>query len=104
MAVQPLLIELTKSFVSDLPAGAKVTINGEVKDFPIFRTMKEDGAIKKFVYIDHDVGYIERAALVDEQGRELDVKKLEVEKGEDGFMLVFILEITLKGGVNDGEQ
>lgn len=97
MAVQPLLLDLTREYVSSLPAGAKVTINNEVIDYPIFRTIIDGVSVKKYVYIDEDVGHISKGALVDSLGRELDVKEFEVTKGEDGFMLVFIIDVTLEG-------
>lgn len=100
MSLKPLYVNLVRGFASNLGVKAKVTIDGTIKDCDIFRTSIEEESIKKFVYIDEGVGHITEAKLVDSSERELDVKSLDIQKGEDGYMIVFQTSLKIEEGSN----
>lgn len=94
--IQNLLSDEILNFVDSYIKKAKVIINGVEIEKEIYRTIKENGVIRKYVYLDHETGVITKAALVDSQGRELYVKSLNYTKGADGFTIVFPIKQTIE--------
>ncbi|MCD5324787.1 MULTISPECIES: hypothetical protein [Pontibacillus] len=96
MALQPLLINQTVTYINNLIDKAKITIDDVTEDYPIYNSLVEGNSIKKYVYLDNATGYISEAKLVDSLGRDLSVKPLKISKGQDGFMMVFLIELNVK--------
>lgn len=90
----------TLSFWDRLIVGAKVTINGVVNEYPIFKTVTTDDTLKKFLYLQTVVGTVTKAIVIDSQGREVRHKEMNITKGEDGLMIAFTLSIEVKEDVN----
>lgn len=84
-------------FLSTLVRRAIVTIDGNEREYDIYRTKREGNTLKKMVYTTSETGYISTARLVDVQGRTIQTKGVNVQKFEDGFMIVFSIEIKVEG-------
>ena len=99
MAAQDLLFELWMDFLNTTIRSAKVTVDDVVIEKPIFRTSVESSIIKKYIYLDQEFGNVSRAALFDGQGREVEVEEMNIEKTQDGQMIVFFyaFELTKRG-------
>ncbi|MFJ3386345.1 hypothetical protein [Lysinibacillus sp. NPDC086135] len=93
--LQPLMIDLTQQFLSNLVAGAKVTIDGVVYDKEIYQTSKKYG-LRKYVKLSTEQGLVTRAALVDRYGRELYVKTMNYQKKAQGYVIAFPLHLDAK--------
>lgn len=93
--IQPLMIDLTQQFLSNLVAGAKVTIDGVVYDKEIYHTSTKYG-LRKYVKLSIEQGLVTRAALVDSYGRELYVKTMNYQKGSQGYVIAFPLQLEAK--------
>jgi len=93
--IQPLMIDLTQQFLSNLVAGAKVTIDGVVYDKEIYHTSTKYG-LRKYVKLSLEQGLVTRAALVDSYGRELYVKTMNYQKGSQGYVIAFPLQLEAK--------
>ncbi|MED4551204.1 hypothetical protein P9305_00635 [Lysinibacillus capsici] len=93
--IQPLMIDLTQQFLSNLVAGAKVTIDGVVYDKEIYHTSTKYG-LRKYVKLTLEQGLVTRAALVDSYGRELYVKTMNYQKGSQGYVIAFPLQLEAK--------
>lgn len=100
MANNTLLEDATLQFWDGFIAGAKVTIDGVESDYPIFKTLIEGKRLKKFVYLQTEMGLLTHARLVDAQGREVRAKDMNIRKNEDGLMVTFFLSIRIEEGVN----
>ncbi|WP_342557008.1 hypothetical protein [Lysinibacillus sp. FSL P4-0201] len=93
--IQPLMIDLTQQFLSNLVAGAKVTIDEVVYDKEIYHTSTKYG-LRKYVKLSLEQGLVTRAALVDSYGRELYVKTMNYQKGSQGYVIAFPLQLEAK--------
>lgn len=93
--IQPLMLDLVQQYLSDMVAGAKVTINGIVHDKEIYHTSTKYG-LRKYVKLSREQGLVTRAALVDSYGRELYVKTMNYQKGVKGYVIAFPLQIEAK--------
>ena len=89
------MIDLTQQFLSNLVAGAKVTIDGVVYDKEIYHTSTKYG-LRKYVKLSLEQGLVTRAALVDSYGRELYVKTINYQKGAQGYVIAFPLQLEAK--------
>lgn len=88
--IQPIAVTEILNFVSNSIKGAKVTVNGVEKEFPIWKTKFAKDTVRKYVKLGtEERGLITKAALVDVQGREWAVENYDYEKGQDGFILAF---------------
>jgi len=96
--IQQRLLELTRDSVSGFFASALVNVNGQLKPYPIYKTVIDGMKITKYVYLD-DVaaqGQILNAVLVDSQGNSLAVKNMNIIKGDDGLLLAFQFVIKVE--------
>lgn len=88
--IQNVAVTEILNFFSNSVKSAKVTIDGEEKSFPIWKTKFTEDTVRKYVQLGADVkGLITRAALIDTQGREWAVEEYHYVKGEKGFVLAF---------------
>lgn len=93
--IQPIMIDLTQQFLSNLTVGAKVTIDGVVYKKEIYHTSTKVG-LRKYVKLSTEQGLVTRAALVDSYGRELYVKTMNYQKGSQGYVIAFPLQLEAK--------
>ncbi|GLC88268.1 hypothetical protein [Lysinibacillus piscis] len=93
--IQSLMLELLQQYLSNMVVGAKVTIDGVVYDKEIYHTSTKYG-LRKYVKLSMEQGLVTRAALVDSHGRELYVKTMNYQKGVQGYVITFPLQIEAK--------
>lgn len=102
MAVS-LLEDETLKFWQRLIVGAKVTIDGVEKDYPIHTSSYIEGnVLKLFVGLETETGHITLAYVIDQHGRRIREKSMNIRKGEDGLMITFFLGLEIKEGVPNG--
>lgn len=92
--VQPLLLQLTEGFLDSLVAGARVTIDGVIREKEISHTSTRYG-LRKYIKLT-ERGTVTRAALVDAIGRELYVKEMNYQIGSQGYVIAFPLALEVK--------
>ncbi|MEK4712229.1 hypothetical protein [Sporosarcina sp. FSL K6-5500] len=98
-----LLEDETLKFWDRLIVGAKVTIDGIERDYPIHESSYIEGnTLKKFVYLESESGHVTHAYVYDQHGRQIREKKMNIQKGEDGLMVTFFLSLEIKEGVTSG--
>lgn len=98
-----LLQEETLKFWDRLMVGAKVTIDGTERDYPIHPSSYIEGnTLKKFVYLESESGHVTHAYIHDQHGRRIREKTMNIRKGEDGLMVTFFFQLELKEGVSVG--
>lgn len=103
MAAQQLLFDLWVNFMKTTIRSAKLTIDGVVHEKSILEPSIEGNVMKFYIYLDVESGIVSRAALLDHQGREVDVEEMNIEKTQDGQVIVFFYEFELsKRGVAVG--
>lgn len=96
--IQQRLLDLTRDSMSGLFASALVNVNGQLKPYPIYKTVIDGMKVTKYIYLD-DVaaqGQILNATLVDSQGNSLAVKNMNIIKGDDGLLLAFQFVIKVE--------
>ena len=99
MAIQPRYTSAILEAIKSLGAKAVVTINGVEREYPLLNTIQTENTIKHFVYLENETGTITSAKLVDSVGRELQTYTTVVEKGVNGFTIVFAITIEIKEGI-----
>ncbi|MGN4124832.1 hypothetical protein ACMGD3_07425 [Lysinibacillus sphaericus] len=93
--IQPLMLDLVQQFSSDMVASAKVTIDGVEYNKEIYQTSTKHG-LRKYVKLSLEQGLVTRASLIDRYGRELYVKTLNYQKGAQGYVIAFPLQLEAK--------
>lgn len=96
--IQPLLIEKLINYLDDLIFRGKVKINGEYKNYEVFKTVKEGNVLRKYLYLETETGYVEEAQLLTSMNEVLAIKPFAIEKQDDGLVLVFEFTITVEEG------
>lgn len=98
-----LLEDETLKFWDRLIVGAKVTIDSIERDYPIHPSSYIEGdVLKKFVYLESESGHITNAYVIDQHGRRIREKTMNIRKGDNGLMISFFLSIEIKEGVTSG--
>lgn len=97
--IHPLLVDNVIDYIMGLSTKAIVTIDGIDREYEYYRVMREGNLIKKYVYLRDEIGQITGAHAVDVQGRQLESYEAQIQKGPDGFMIVFLLELKIEGMV-----
>ena len=96
MAITTLYRDILLDFAKDIAKSAKLVVDGNIVEYPIYKTLAEDGVIKHFIYPQEENVQITKAQLFDAQGRELQYREFNVTKGLDGFAIVFVTAIEIK--------
>lgn len=96
--VQDLLVTKMVDFLDDLIHRGKIKLNGEYKNYEIFKTDKQGSRIRKYLYLDTEVGLVEEAQLLSSMGEVLAIKPFSIQKQDDGLVLAFEFTITVKEG------
>lgn len=96
--VQQILIDKIVNYLDELISRGKVKINGQYKNYDIFKTVKEGNVLRKYLYLETETGYVEEAQLLTSMNEVLAVKPFSIEKQDDGLVLAFEFTIEIKGG------
>lgn len=96
--VQQVLVDKIVNYLDELISRGKVKINGQYKNYDIFKTVKEGNVLRKYLYLETETGYVEEAQLLSSMGEVLAIKPFAIEKQDDGLVLAFEFTITVKEG------
>lgn len=96
--VQQILVDKIVNYLDELISRGKVKINGQYKNYDIFKTVKEGNVLRKYLYLETETGYVEEAQLLSSMGEVLAIKPFAIEKQDDGLVLAFEFTITVKEG------
>lgn len=99
MTIQALYRSAILEAIKNLGEKAIVTIGGVSREYPLLNTLQTNNTIKHYVYLENETGTITSAKLVDSVGRELQTYNTAVEKGQDGFTIVFAVRIDIGEGI-----
>ncbi|KAB8139255.1 hypothetical protein F9U64_01125 [Gracilibacillus oryzae] len=94
--VQPIFIEKTINYWNELIKRGKVKLNGQYVNYDIFRTIQEGNELRKYLYLETETGHVEEAQLLTNMNEVLAIKPYKIDKAEDGLVLVFAFELTIK--------
>lgn len=97
--IHQLLVDMTMDFIQSIASKAIITINDIEHQYDFYRVEREGNVLKKYVYLSTEIGTVTNARVVDVQGRNLETYSSHIEKGPDGFMIVFYLELKVEGAV-----
>ncbi|WP_153732522.1 hypothetical protein [Sporosarcina obsidiansis] len=98
-----LLEDETLKFWDRLMVGAKVTIDGTERDYPIHPSSYIEGnTLKKFVYLSTESGHVTHAYIHDQHGRRIREKTMDIKKDGNGLMVTFFLSLEIKEGITSG--
>ena len=59
--VQQILVDKIVNYLDELIFRGKVKINGQYKNYDIFKTVKEGNVLRKYLYLETETGYLEEA-------------------------------------------
>lgn len=96
--VQQILVDKIVNYLDELISRGKVKINGQYKNYDIFKTVKKGNVLRKYLYLETETGYVEEAQLLSSMGEVLAIKPFAIEKQDDGLVLAFEFTITVKEG------
>ena len=96
--VQQILVDRIINYLDELIFRGKVKINGQYKNYDIFKTIKEGNILRKYLYLETEIGYVEEAQLLTSMNEVLAIKPFSIEKQDDGLVLAFEFTIEIKEG------
>lgn len=96
METEQLLVDATLDFMSGYIRKAKITIDDIEKEYEITKSSIRNNTIRKYVFLTTETGVISSAKLIDAQGRTLRSKNVDIKKGPDGFMIVFVYRLIVE--------
>lgn len=94
--VQPIMLEKIIDYINSLVDKGKVKINGTYQNYSIFRTIKQDNTVRKYIYLETEVGYVEEAQLLSVNNEVLAIKPVSIEKQEDGLVIAFEFNLSIE--------
>lgn len=83
-------------FIDSLVDKGKVKINGTYHNYSIFKTLKENNTVRKYIYLDSEIGYVEEAQLLSSNNDVLAIKPVEIAKQDDGLVIAFEFKLTVE--------
>lgn len=92
--VQQAFIDLLIDYSDELIARGKVKLNGQYMNYEIFKTVKVGVTLRKYIYLETEIGFVEEAQLLSAMNTVLAIKPYSIEKKDDGLVLAF--EFTIK--------
>lgn len=94
--IQPIFTSILIDTMDQLCAKGKIKLNGVYKNYEVFKTVKEGNTLRKYLYLETDIGYVEEAQLLSVNNDVLAIKPVEIEKQEDGLVIAFEFKLTLE--------
>jgi hypothetical protein len=96
--VQPIVTDRLINYLDELIKRGKVKLNGQYVNYEIFKTVKENNLLRKYIYLETETGYVEEAQLLSSMNEVLAIKPFSIEKSDDGLVLAFEFTITIQEG------
>lgn len=96
--IQPALTMGILNYVDSSFQKARVKLDGKFSDYPVHRTTVIDNTVRKYIYLESEVGFVEEAQLLGANDEILARKSFAINKEEDGLALVFQFTINVQEG------
>ena len=94
--IQPIMIEKIMDYINSLVDKGKVKINGTYHAYSIYKTIKQDNSVRKYIYLETEVGFVEEAQLLSVSNEILAIKPVSIEKQEDGLVIAFEFKLSIE--------
>ncbi|MFS0878034.1 hypothetical protein [Solibacillus isronensis] len=94
--IQPIFTAAMVDTMDQLCAKGKVKINGDYKNYSMFKTVRDGNKLRKYLYLETEIGYVEEAQLLSINNDVLAIKPVEIEKQEDGLVIAFEFELVIR--------
>ena len=91
-----ILMRDTLAFWSEYISHAEVTHDGKTERFEIFKRVVEKDNVRFIIYLDADVGKLQRADLYNENGEVVRWAESSLDRAPEGLALVFKWTLTIK--------
>ena len=96
--VQQVLIDGLIKYMDNFMTKGRVKLNGEYVQYSIFKTVIEGNVLRKYIYLDTEVGKVEEAQLLSDNGDVLAIKPSNITKKDDGLVLAFEFTVMVREG------
>lgn len=94
--VQPILVDKLINFLDQLIYFGKIELDGQYVDYQIHKTIIEGNVLKKYIYLQSEIGRVEEAQLLSSANEVLAIKPMLIEKQDDGLMVAFQFVINVQ--------
>lgn len=94
--VQAIMLDKILDFIDALVDKGKVKINGTYRNYAIFKTIKQDNTVRKYIYLETEIGFVEEAQLLSVNNEVLAIKPVSIEKQEDGLVIAFEFKLSVE--------
>lgn len=96
--VQQVLVDGLIKYLDNLMVRGRIKLNGTYVQYNIFKTVIDGNVIRKYIYLDTEVGKVEEAQLLGNNGDVLAIKPFNITKQDDGLVLAFEFTILVREG------
>jgi hypothetical protein len=96
--IQAILIEKMVNHLDGLINSGRIQINGQFQNYTIYKTVKDGNVLRKYLYLETEMGYVEEAQLLSAASEVLAKKPLSISKQEDGIVIAFEFTILVQEG------
>lgn len=94
--LQSIVQERLLNYLDSLFSHGRVVLNGQSVQYSIFRTIRTEDTIRKYIYMETEAGHITEVQLLDDSNNVLYLEPLDVQKTEDGLVLAFEFKLTVE--------
>lgn len=94
--IQDILKQKLLNHLDELCNKSKIKINGAYVDYSVFKTYKDGDVLRKYLYMETEVGYVEEAQLLSPNNEVLAIKPLFIDKQDDGLVIAFEFKLTVE--------
>ena len=89
----------TLQFWHDYLVRAEVVIDGKTYEYPIFKKRIKDNRIRFLIYVTGNKGQVTELVVYNRNNEPVRVLESQLEKGEDGLMMVLSWTLEIKEGI-----
>ena len=89
----------TLQFWHDYLVRAEVVIDGKTHEYPIFKKRIKDNRIRFLIYVTGNKGQVTELVVYNRSNEPVRVLESQLEKGEDGLMMVLSWTLEIKEGI-----
>lgn len=94
--LQKIVEERLITYLDNMFNHGRVVLNGQSVKYSIFRTVRNENVIRKYIYMETEEGHISEVQLLDDGNNVLYLEPMDVRKTEDGLVLAFEFKLTVE--------
>lgn len=94
--LQSIVRERLLNYLDSLFNHGRVVLNGQSVKYDIFRTIRTEDTIRKYIYMETEEGHISEVQLLDDAKNVLYLEPIDIQKTEDGLVLAFEFKLTVE--------